>query len=78
MVVTSATLNTDLFSNYFEKCPVLKMKGKSYPVDVKFGPCLASNRVEESVIAAIKFHLHEGPGDILVFLTGSEECELAA
>ena len=22
-------------------------------------------------------HLHEGPGDILVFLTGSEECELA-
>jgi HrpA-like RNA helicase len=23
-------------------------------------------------------HLHEGPGDILVFLTGSEECEKAA
>jgi ATP-dependent RNA helicase DHX8/PRP22 len=23
-------------------------------------------------------HLHEGPGDILVFLTGSEECEQAA
>jgi HrpA-like RNA helicase len=22
-------------------------------------------------------HLHEGPGDILVFLTGSEECEQA-
>ena len=22
-------------------------------------------------------HLHEGPGDILVFLTGSEECEWA-
>lgn len=21
-------------------------------------------------------HLHEGPGDILVFLTGSEECEM--
>jgi HrpA-like RNA helicase len=23
-------------------------------------------------------HLHEGPGDILVFLTGSEECEQAS
>ena len=22
-------------------------------------------------------HLHEGPGDILVFLTGSDECEMA-
>lgn len=54
------------------------MKGKSYPVDLKYGPCLASNRVEESVVAAIRFHLHEGPGDILVFLTGSEECEIAA
>ncbi len=27
--------------------------------------------------AAIRMHLHEGPGDILVFLTGSEECEMA-
>ena len=27
--------------------------------------------------ASIRMHLHEGPGDILVFLTGSEECESA-
>lgn len=25
----------------------------------------------------MKIHLLEGPGDILVFLTGSEECEIA-
>ena len=53
------------------------MKGRSFPVDVKYGPCLANKRVEESVTAAIRMHLHEGPGDILVFLTGSEECEMA-
>ncbi len=34
-------------------------------------------RGEEAVDAAIRIHLHEGPGDILVFLTGSEECEVA-
>ncbi len=28
--------------------------------------------------SAIRMHLHEGAGDILVFLTGSEECEIAA
>ena len=26
--------------------------------------------------AAIRMHLHEGPGDILVFLPGSEDCEV--
>lgn len=51
------------------------MEGKCYPVDIKYGPCLSNKRVEEGVNAAIRMHLHEGPGDILVFLTGSEECE---
>lgn len=76
LVVTSATLNTDQFSKYFNNCPVLKMKGRTYPVEIKYGPCLANKRIEESVTAALRMHLHEGRGDILVFLTGSEECEL--
>jgi HrpA-like RNA helicase len=54
------------------------MKGQCYPVDIKYGPCLANKRVEEAVKSAIRMHLHEGAGDILVFLTGSEECEMAA
>lgn len=33
-------------------------------------------RVDDAVKAAIRMHLHEGPGDILVFLTGKEECEV--
>lgn len=54
------------------------MEGKCYPVDIKYGNCLSNKRVEESVKSAIRMHLHEGSGDILVFLTGSEECEQAA
>ena len=53
------------------------MGGRTFPVEVKEGPALANKRVEESVKAAIRMHLHEGEGDILVFLTGSEECEAA-
>jgi HrpA-like RNA helicase len=53
------------------------MKGNSFPVEIKYGPCLANKRIEESVKAVIRMHLHEGPGDILVFLTGSDECEKA-
>ena len=47
-------------------------------MEVKYAPCIANRRVEEAVKSAIRMHLHEDPGDILVFLTGSEECELAS
>ena len=53
------------------------MHGKLYPVEVKYFPIKHSSRVEEAVKATIRMHLHEGSGDILVFLTGSEECESA-
>jgi HrpA-like RNA helicase len=53
------------------------MHGKLYPVEVKYFTIKQVNRVEEAVKAAIRMHLHEGHGDILVFLTGSEECEAA-
>jgi len=36
---------------------------------------MANRRIEEAVKATIRMHLNEGPGDILIFLTGSEECE---
>ena len=39
--------------------------------------CKLDKRVEYTVNAAIRIHLHEGPGDVLVFLTGSDECERA-
>ena len=79
VIITSATLHVAMFSKYFNNCPIVKIKGKSYPVEVKHIdiPIRLNLRVEESVKAAIRMHLHEGPGDILVFLTGSEECEQA-
>jgi ATP-dependent RNA helicase DHX8/PRP22 len=77
LVVTSATLNTRLFSAYFGDCPVLQMHGKLFPVEVRYSLAGAPRRVEEAVRAALRMHLHEGPGDVLVFLTGSEECEYA-
>jgi len=53
------------------------MKGRCFQVLVKHAEILSSRRIEQAVTAAIRIHIHEGPGDILVFLTGSEECEQA-
>lgn len=49
------------------------MTGRSYPVDIKYTVKPGGRRVDEAVKAAIRMHLHEGPGDILIFLTGKEE-----
>lgn len=77
LIITSATLNIKHFANYYGNCPVVQMHGKLFPVDVKYYTIKQSARVEEAVKSTIRMHLHEGPGDILVFLTGSEECESA-
>lgn len=79
VIITSATLNVALFRNYFNECPLVKVHGKSYQVEVKCSeqPIGAIKRTNEAVTAALRMHLHEGPGDILVFLPGSEDCEVA-
>eukprot|EP01022_Parablepharisma_sp_SALTPOND_P028529 TRINITY_DN71103_c5_g1_i1.p3 TRINITY_DN71103_c5_g1~~TRINITY_DN71103_c5_g1_i1.p3 ORF type:complete len:627 (+),score=67.27 TRINITY_DN71103_c5_g1_i1:11580-13460(+) len=41
------------------------------------GSSQKEKRIENSVKAALRIHMTEGPGDILVFLTGFEECEQA-
>jgi ATP-dependent RNA helicase DHX8/PRP22 len=34
VLITSATLNTDKFSTYFNNCPVLHIPGRVYPVEI--------------------------------------------
>lgn len=53
------------------------MKGKLFNIAIKYKPILSNLRIEESINLILKIHQNEGPGDILVFLTGSEECEVA-
>lgn len=53
------------------------MKGRTYNVDIMYSHTPSNHRIEEAVKSAIRMHLHEGPGDILTFLTGSDECEQA-
>ena len=77
LIVTSATMDTNQFSDYFDKCPVQNMEGKCYPVELLWGETSTNSRVHEAVKAAIRMHLHEDSGDVLAFLTGSEECEMA-
>lgn len=78
LVVTSATLTTDSLCLYYYKCPLLSVSGRCYPVSILHLPNISKDlRVQKSVEIAIRTHLNEPAGDILVFLTGFEECEKA-
>lgn len=77
VVVMSATLDAEKFRNYFHGAPLLKVPGRTYPVEVFYTAEPERNYVEAAVRTAIQIHKCEGPGDILVFLTGEQEIEQA-
>lgn len=36
LIVTSATLDADKFSNYFNECPIFSIPGRTYPVEIMY------------------------------------------
>ena len=34
VIVTSATLNAEKFSKYFDDCPIIRIPGRVFPVDI--------------------------------------------
>lgn len=38
VIITSATLDVNRFSNYFNGAPIYEMEGRSYPVEVRYRP----------------------------------------
>jgi pre-mRNA-splicing factor ATP-dependent RNA helicase DHX15/PRP43 len=75
LVVMSATLDAAKFQKYFNDAPLLKVPGRTFPVEVFYTPEPEKDYVEAAVRTVVQIHQCEGKGDILVFLTGEEEIE---
>eukprot|EP00004_Rigifila_ramosa_P019964 TRINITY_DN5154_c0_g1_i1.p1 TRINITY_DN5154_c0_g1~~TRINITY_DN5154_c0_g1_i1.p1 ORF type:complete len:709 (-),score=178.13 TRINITY_DN5154_c0_g1_i1:47-2173(-) len=75
LVVMSATLDAEKFCQYFENAPLMKVPGRLHPVEIFYTPEPERDYLEAAIRTAIQIHLCEGPGDILLFLTGEEEIE---
>jgi len=74
VIVTSATIDTERFAAHFG-APVVEVSGRTYPVDVRYRPLEdtgAGDQVD-AVRLAVDELRKEGPGDILVFLSGQRE-----
>ncbi|KAJ4521891.1 hypothetical protein HRR86_003770 [Exophiala dermatitidis] len=89
IIVSSATLEAERFAEFFkdkdqqdgsnsdQQCRIISIEGRTYPVDILYLDQPTENYVEKAVHTAFTIHQQEGPGDILVFLTGREEIEMA-
>eukprot|EP00850_Spirogloea_muscicola_P014176 SM000100S09403 [mRNA] locus=s100:89273:93608:- [translate_table: standard] len=75
LVVMSATLEAEKFQGYFLDAPLMKVPGRLHPVEIFYTQEPERDYLEAAIRTVVQIHICEGPGDILVFLTGEEEIE---
>lgn len=75
IIVTSATLDADKFSSYFNECPIFTIPGRTFPVEILYSREPESDYLDAALVTIMQIHLTEPPGDILLFLTGQEEID---
>lgn len=85
VIITSATIDVDRFSNHFDQAPILEVSGRHYPVETRYLPPQDLNENGDGDLATtIVNALHEiihmeqageayRHGDVLVFLPGERD-----
>ena len=80
IIVMSATLDAVKFQKYIglhskQKALLFKVPGRTHPIEVFYVQEPEPDYVEAAIRTVLMIHRTEGPGDILLFLTGEEEIE---
>ncbi|WP_372971842.1 ATP-dependent RNA helicase HrpA, partial [Marinobacter sp.] len=84
VIITSATIEVERFSRFFNDAPVIEVSGRTYPVDIRYRPLTGDEDDRDQgwtdgVLRAMEeIEQHERvekqpPGDVLVFLPGERE-----
>ena len=81
LIITSATIDPERFATHFGDAPIVEVSGRTYPVEVRYRPVIdpddenadKERDVTQAIIDAVHELSGEGPGDILVFLSGERE-----
>ncbi|WP_328949609.1 ATP-dependent RNA helicase HrpA [Streptomyces sp. NBC_00184] len=79
VVITSATIDPERFARHFGEAPIVEVSGRTYPVEVRYRPLLEEDSEDSdrdqitAICDAVDELQNEGPGDVLVFLSGERE-----
>lgn len=77
LLIASATINAQAFSDFFDGAPIFNVKGRSYPVEVYHTPQPEANYLAAAITTLFQIHTSQPSGDVLIFLTGQDEIEAA-
>ncbi|NJD23941.1 MAG: ATP-dependent RNA helicase HrpA [Betaproteobacteria bacterium] len=84
LIITSATIDAERFSQHFDGVPVIEVSGRLYPVEVRHRPVADIDKKDDerdlydAIVDAADEVSRLGAGDILVFLPGEREIREAA
>ena len=72
VIISSATINAEVFSEYFDSCPIVRIDTQSYPVELKYVPVKSDNKYE-NLIKTITDIVNEDTGSAVtvIFLFSS-------
>ncbi|MCE3285143.1 MAG: ATP-dependent helicase HrpA, partial [Steroidobacteraceae bacterium] len=80
LIVTSATIETQRFADYFDGAPVIDVEGRTFPVEVRYRPLAEEDETAPPLPEAIRDALQDLErdsrgirGDALVFLPGEKQ-----
>ncbi|MBF9000433.1 ATP-dependent RNA helicase HrpA [Vibrio nitrifigilis] len=79
VIITSATIDPERFSEHFYDAPIIEVSGRTYPVETRYRPLGGEEESEsdhdqlEGIKQAVEELCDEGLGDILVFMSGERE-----
>ncbi|XP_074601058.1 DEAH-box helicase 16 lethal (2) 37Cb [Brevipalpus obovatus] len=78
LLISSATLDAEKFSQFFDDAPVFRIPGRRFPVDIYYASAPEADYIDACVVTILQIHITQPLGDVLVFLPGQEEIEQAA
>jgi len=80
LIVTSATIDTQAFSEHFDNAPIIEVSGRMFPVEVVYQPLDAESEergdvsyVDAAVSAAERVLYETSFGDLLIFMPGERD-----
>ena len=76
VIITSATIDPQRFSEHFNNAPIVEVSGRSFAVDIVYRDYVEQQQAQDQIEAislAVEELFSHGRGDILVFLSGERE-----
>ena len=80
LIITSATIDTQMFSRHFNDAPIIEVSGRMYPVEVVYQSQDAAseeqgdlNYVDAAAQAAERIVYESSFGDVLIFMPGERD-----